>query len=232
MLAYHALSSERPFPGLRPFEYADHAFFFGREEQCYSLYSLLELSQFVAVVGSSGSGKSSLVRAGLLPLLERETEESLTSSRDAAVGRAWRWIELRPGNAPLDRLAERLSDLSAPQEREDPLDRAVRRERLGYILRRSSFGLSEALAASDAVAGCALLIVVDQFEELFRYSGAARQRLQEEGVQFVQLLLEATGGRGRDVHVLITMRSDFIGECAQFYGLPEAVSAANSSSPR
>jgi len=224
-----ALSAERPFPGLRPFDFADHAFFFGRDEQSYALYSLLELSQFVAVVGSSGSGKSSLVRAGLLPLLERESEEILARGLGAAGGRAWRWIELRPGDVPLSRLADRLTDLSAPSqpEVEEPVDRAARREQLDYALHRSSLGLTDALFDIDALAGRSLLIVVDQFEELFRYagSGAARRRVQEEGAQFVQLLLEATSGRNRDVHVLITMRSDFIGDCARFYGLPEAVSA-------
>jgi WD40 repeat protein/energy-coupling factor transporter ATP-binding protein EcfA2 len=224
-----ALSAERPFPGLRPFGYSDHAFFFGREEQSYALYNLLELSQFVAVVGSSGSGKSSLVRAGLLPLLARESEEVLARHNHEASGRPWRWIELRPGNVPLSRLADRLADLFKEQETEEEnaVDRAAGRERIDYTLHRSSFGLIEALAGIDVLASHSLLIVVDQFEELFRYagSGTARQRLQEEGAQFVQLLLEATSGRSREVHVLITMRSDFIGDCAQFYGLPEAVSA-------
>jgi len=219
-----ALSAERPFPGLRPFDFDDHAFFFGREEQSYALYDLLELSQFVAVVGSSGSGKSSLVRAGLRPLLRRESDEA--AERDGAGGRAWRWIELRPGDTPMSRLAARLADLSAIPD-EPPLGRAARRERLAYVLRRSSFGLTEALAGIDALAGRRPLIVVDQFEELFRYEawGPARPAMHEEAAQFVQLLLEASSGRNPDVHVLITMRSDFIGDCARFYGLPEAVSA-------
>jgi TPR repeat protein len=221
-----ALSIERPFPGLRPFDYADHAFFFGREDQSYALYGLLGLGQFVAVVGSSGSGKSSLVRAGLLPLLQRESDEFLARGDDASAGRAWRWIELRPGHAPLSRLAEQLAELSSPAGGEDPVDRAVRRDRVSHALRRSSFGFSEALAGIEALSGRSLLVVVDQFEELFRYggSGAELQRLREERTQFVQLLLEATSGRTPNLHVLITMRSDFIGDCAQFYGLPEAVS--------
>jgi ABC-type phosphate transport system ATPase subunit len=53
-----ALSSGRPFPGLRPFDYPDHDFFFGRREQIFSLYRLINSSRFVAVVGNSGSGKS------------------------------------------------------------------------------------------------------------------------------------------------------------------------------
>lgn len=224
MAAGEGLCADRPFPGLRPFGYADRAYFFGREEQIYALYNLLDLSQFVAVVGSSGSGKSSLVRAGLLPLLERESEEVL--AHDDSVGRAWRWIELRPGDTPLSRLTEQLARL-AVGDAADPVTQAAQRERIDAALRRASFGMTEALSGIDALVDRSLLILVDQFEELFRYGGhgTAGARLQEERDQFVQLLLEATSGLQVDVHVLITMRSDFIGDCAQFYGLPEAVSA-------
>ena len=55
-----ATSAEHPFPGLRPFAYQDHAFFFGRDDQTFALYRLIDRSRFIAVVGSSGSGKSSL----------------------------------------------------------------------------------------------------------------------------------------------------------------------------
>ena len=54
------LSAERPFPGLRPFAFTDRAYFFGREDQIFALYRLVSRGRFVAVVGSSGSGKSSL----------------------------------------------------------------------------------------------------------------------------------------------------------------------------
>ena len=61
--------------------YQDHEFFFGREDQTFALYRLIDRFRFVTVVGSSGSGKSSLVRAGLLPLLDTETK--------GAGGRNW-----------------------------------------------------------------------------------------------------------------------------------------------
>ena len=79
-----------------------------------------------------------------------------------------------------------------------------------------------------------MLLVIDQFEELFRSpqsSGmndpVAEARWRDESTQFVQLLVEAARRReGCRVYVLLTMRSDFIGDCARFYGLPEAVSSA------
>ena len=70
-----ALSAERPFPGLRPFVFADRDYFFGRERQISARYRLVEHGRFIAVIGSSGSGKSSLVLAGLRNLLAEESED-------------------------------------------------------------------------------------------------------------------------------------------------------------
>ena len=69
-------SSTHPFVGLRPFYFHDHLFFFGRETHVTELYDRLSRNRFIAVVGGSGSGKSSLVRAGLQPLLAREMAEA------------------------------------------------------------------------------------------------------------------------------------------------------------
>jgi tetratricopeptide (TPR) repeat protein len=212
-----------PFPGLRPFGFNDHKFFFGRSEQIYALYRLVDHSRFVAVVGSSGSGKSSLVRAGLLPLLEEE-------SKDPG-GRTWLWRVMRPGDAPLTRLRDVLADLS---QADDPAVSSARRARIEFYLRRSSFGVVDVLAETESVADKAFLLVVDQFEELFRYAEppTAGNRdphrdahFRDEAAHFVQLLLEASRSPARNVVVMLTMRSDFIGDCARFHGLPEAVSA-------
>jgi energy-coupling factor transporter ATP-binding protein EcfA2 len=212
------LSAQRPFPGLRPFGYDDREYFFGREDQVYALYRMLDHSRFIAVIGSSGSGKSSLVRAGLLPLIQEES--------DGAGGRDWRSLTFTPADAPIDRLADALGTL-APEEHA-PGDNEIRRERIEFALRRSSFGLGEALDEIPNIAGTSLLVVVDQFEELFRFGGDrfGDSAWRDETANFVQLLLEICRARSRSVYVLITMRSDFIGDCARFHGLPEAVSAS------
>ncbi len=215
-----ALSSARPFPGLRPYEFADRDYFFGREDQAYALYRLIDSSGFVAAIGSSGSGKSSLVLAGLLPLLKRERKEG---------GRDWRWEVMRPGDAPLDNLADLLAGLSPDT---DEAVRAERRKRIDYNIRRSSFGMIDALREIDGFQDKKLFLVVDQFEELFRFAKSGRAsdlleqgRARDAAAQFVQILLEAERDPSIDIHVLITMRSDFIGDCARFHGLPDAVSA-------
>ena len=194
-----------PFVGMRAFDYEQRAVFFGREQQAYALYRLMTFG-FIAVIGASGSGKSSLVRAGLYPLLYDQSER-----------RPWRIATTTPGGDPLERLTDAVLSFG-PVEGNDA--RTIRRERIAYLLRRSSSGLAEALAEMPDLGDESLLIVIDQFEEIFRSAG---HEYRDEAAGFVALLLQLNRLRA-DAHVLVTMRSDFIGDCAQFAGLPEAVS--------
>src|SRR6185369_2343936 len=86
-----------PFPGLRPFRSDEHHLFFGREDQTAALLQLLRKNRFLAVVGTSGSGKSSLVRAGMIAELHGGTM--------AQAGSTWEVIILRPGGSPVENLA-------------------------------------------------------------------------------------------------------------------------------
>jgi energy-coupling factor transporter ATP-binding protein EcfA2 len=218
-----ALCAERPFPGLRPFAFADRHYFFGRESQIYALYRLVEHGRFIGVIGSSGSGKSSLVLSGLCRLLAEESEDP--------GGPHWVYLDMRPGASPLHRLAKALARLSHG----DSADESARRcDRIEYRLRQSSFSLKEALEEAGGLSGQSLILVIDQFEELFRFglaglghrrAGVEEARRRDEATQFVQILLDADRRRIENVRVLITMRSDFIGDCAYFHGLSEAVSA-------
>ncbi len=217
------LSNDQPFPGLRPFFFGDRAFFFGRERQAFALYRLVENGRFIAVIGGSGSGKSSLVLAGLQGLLADETADT--------GGPSWAFLDMRPGGAPITRLAGALSKLSA---KDSPDEAARRRDRIEWTLRQSSFSFESALAEAGGLSGRSLILVVDQFEELFRFGlaglgyrrgGVEEARRRDEATQFVQILLDADRRRIENVRVLITMRSDFIGDCAYFHGLSEAVSA-------
>jgi len=89
-----------PFPGLRPFEAHEHHLFFGRDDQIDELRKKLIRTHFLAVVGTSGSGKSSLIRAGFLPALKKNNE-NLPSQ--------WRIAIMRPGNDPIGNLASALN---------------------------------------------------------------------------------------------------------------------------
>ena len=89
-----------PFPGLRPFTIDESHLFFGREGQSDEVLKSLSNNRFVAVLGSSGSGKSSLMYCGLVPILH--------GGFIAKAGSKWRIIATRPGRAPIDNLAEAL----------------------------------------------------------------------------------------------------------------------------
>jgi conflict system STAND superfamily ATPase len=217
------LGPDRPFPGLRPYEARDHHWFFGREDQCLSLYRLLDRGRLVAVVGSSGSGKSSMVKAGLLPVLEGET----TGGRPR-----WRCWEMRPGDTPLGRLADTLAGHCASGGDESAaFVQGGRRQRLGFLLRSSSFGLLDTLGEVGLADGTTPLLLVDQFEELFRFADlpgteVERSVRRQEAAAFVQLLLEATRAASSRLRVVLTLRSDYLGDCSRFHGLPEAVTAS------
>ena len=207
-----------PFPGLRPFNQEEDYLFFGREQQVAELATLLRKQRFIAVTGTSGSGKSSLVRAGLLPELQGGMMKE--------VGSDWETLVLRPGGAPLLHLAEAVAEASL----DDPEDPKVIGELLA-TLNHSGLGLIEAIRQSEIEPETNLLILVDQFEEIFRFqrSGATNE---EQAVSFVNLLLEAGAQRDIPIFVIITMRSDYLGDCTEFRGLTEAVNEGEYLIPR
>jgi PAS domain S-box-containing protein len=205
-----------PFRGLRPFSPAEAHLFFGRDGRTEEMIGKLTRSRFLAVVGASGSGKSSLVGAGLVPALLREA--------------GWKVATLRPGGGPLGNLA---AALNAPDvfgtTRAAVEDGEIRAQFLENALRRSSRGLIQAVRQSGWRGR--LLVVIDQFEEIFRYR-AARADRGDQAPAFIALLLEAAAQRELPIHVCITMRSDFFGDCSQFHGLPEAINDGQYLVPR
>lgn len=214
-----------PFPGLRSFESDETHLFFGRDGQSDDLLRILSRHRFVAVVGTSGSGKSSLVRAGVLPALQ--------SGFMAGAGSSWRIATMRPGANPIDNLATSLNNsaVAGPSE----LDFNDRYILLDSVLRRNSFGLIEAARITKTAPRENLLVLVDQFEEIFRLrfdpaSGTVAE--EEDAAGLVRLLLEASRQVEVPIYVAITMRSDFLGDCAQFQNLPETMNQAQYLIPR
>ena len=213
-----------PFPGLRPFESNEESIFRGRQRHTDELLRRLAKHRFLAVVGTSGSGKSSLVRAGLLPALDRGFLAGASSR--------WRIAVMRPGMAPIENLAEALRDPEALGGKA-ALGSAALGSAGATKLRSSSLGLVETVRDAALSPGESLLVVADQFEELFRYSHRmAETGGDSEAALFVNLLLLAARRPDSPVYVVLTMRSDFLGDCAQFPGLPEALSESQYLIPR
>ena len=212
------MSTFNPFPGLRPFQQSEKYLFFGREKQVVELITRLRKTRFMAVVGVSGSGKSSLVKAGVLPELHGGTM--------AAAGSSWEVAVMRPGGDPIGNLASCLINADLHDPEEEDIHSHVR-----ATLSRSGMGLLDTIEQSDLEEDSNLLLVVDQFEEIFRFRQQSRVSNEEAG-HFITLLLEASQQMRRSIYVVLTMRSDFLGDCAQFRDLAEAVNEGEYLIPR
>jgi hypothetical protein len=216
-----------PFPGLRPFWEEEEYLFFGRESQVDVMVDKLAVRRFLAVVGTSGSGKSSLVNCGLRPALRRGIM--------ARAGSAWRMAQFRPGSDPIKALAR---SLAQPDVLFRGLDTggASLEEMIEASLEMSNLGVVDLFEQAQLEGQANLLLIVDQFEELFRYrpqpgSTPEEGRTDARAVAFVNLLLEAVKSQ-YPIYVVLTMRSDFLGDCARFPGLPEAVNEGQYLVPR
>ncbi len=212
------VSTLNPFPGLRPFKIEESHLFFGREGQSDEVLLKLSKSRFVGVIGPSGSGKSSFIYCGVLPILYGGF---LT---DASPN--WEVIVTRPGAGPIDNLAESLLKSNKEYLDTEPEEQKIKRTIFSTLLRSSSLGLVEAVEQSRRSAHVNYLILVDQFEELFRFKDSTDPNSVNESLAFINLLIEAINYPDSPIYVVITMRSDFIGDCAQF---PELTRKINDS---
>lgn len=218
---------ENPFPGLRPFHEDEEHLFFGREHQVDRMVDKLAATRFLAVVGTSGTGKSSLVNCGLKPALHRGLM--------ASAGTSWRMIQFRPGGSPIRSMAQAFAQEPGFLGEEDPRGLSLL-QIAQSTLRMSSLGLADLYRFARLAPGTNLLVVVDQFEELFRYSKAAGATSPDgvsgDAIAFVNLLLEPLSHSEYPIYIVLTMRSDFLGECSKFDGLPEVINESQYLVPR
>ena len=177
---------ENPYKGLRPFDEADAADFFGRASLVERLTARVGSfgSRFLAVVGPSGSGKSSVVRAGLLPALRRGAVPSSAS---------WFYTECTPGAHPFEALEVALLRVAVNPP-----------ATLLSQLREDSRGLLRAVGRILPNDSTELFLLIDQFEELFT--------LAQDGIEqaaFLESLREAVSGSRSRLHIVLTLRADF-----------------------
>ena len=192
-----------PYRGLQRFDEADAEFFFGRDSDVQRLLEKLKTTRFLAVLGASGSGKSSLVRAGLLPAMRRAAPPVSTDALIAV---------LTPGSHPLVALASQLLRLHPA----DGMQKTV--DGLRHDLR--TLHLAGGLALGDRPADEPIVWVIDQFEEVFTLC-----RDEDERAQFFANLLYAASIPGGRAMVVLTLRADFYHKCAAHPELSQRIAA-------
>ena len=185
-----------PYKRLDVFEEDDAKLFFGREKLVDKLVERVKDSRTVFITGPSGSGKSSLARAGLIPAL-----------KGGAIPKSDSWLYeiIKPGRDPLDALASAFSRLKSPE--------------LGKYFRKN-FNQPDALheCAESTLSGRQdqrLVLFIDQFEEVFTQIG------KDKAEPFLNLLTHAVTVENGRVIILFAMRSDFISNCAMYPELNE-----------
>ncbi|MCP4284684.1 MAG: TIR domain-containing protein [Gammaproteobacteria bacterium] len=199
--AYTLPDEPTPYRGLLRFEEEQSRFFFGREQDCRELVEKLNHNNFVAIVGASGSGKSSLVRAGLIPVLKKG---GLPDSRH------WRYLICTPGRQPVGNLAIELTKLAKPPYRPKLL------EELPDFLATSTDRLHKAALSLLGQNDRSLLLVVDQFEELFTMcppKEIGEDTCRNQAEHFVATLADAAQHSDGRIRVVIVLRGDFMDRC-------------------
>jgi thymidylate kinase len=203
-----------PFPGLRSFRPDEGHLFFGRMESTIKVVSRLKESGFIAVIGASGSGKSSLVFSGVIPALLKENVEEKKS---------WSYVVFRPDHNPVDRLAAELASLSAGAGFSQLTEAAV-----AASLHNRTEGLIDVVNKMRKSLRQQVVVVIDQFEELFRYNSVnTRGELGDEATDFIDLLVNAARKPDQGLYIILTVRSEYVSECSRFHTL---TSLMNSSS--
>lgn len=210
----HLSYSVCPFQGLAPFDVNHGDWFFGREELTQTLVERVSQSRFCALVGSSGIGKTSLLRAGLMAQLQGTGQQQPQSD--------WDIRYLTPGQTPLQRLAEAFVDVQATG-----LDRASQLRQAESFLQQGGEGfcqLLQAMAGTESSLRTAprrLLLVIDQLEEML--GPEAGPDLEINRQRFIDGLLAVVQQDRLPVHVVVALRADYLPRLQAFPELVDLV---------
>ncbi|MBP5974274.1 pentapeptide repeat-containing protein [Brasilonema sp. CT11] len=204
--SHSVVTSICPYRGLQYFDCTpeDAQYFYGRQALTDQLIERVRAGNFLAVLGASGSGKSSVVRAGLL--------YQLKLGRRLSGSETWQIKIFQPGEHPLQSLALAFvdSELSG-------IDRASQLAKVEELIAKKSEGLRCLIDTADTKR---VLLVVDQFEEVFTLCKDITERQQ-----FFECLLGALEKTGDKLCLVLTMRADFFGKCAEqeYSGLAQQI---------
>ncbi|MGD8633556.1 MAG: helix-turn-helix domain-containing protein, partial [Anaerolineales bacterium] len=203
-----------PYKGLQFFDESDADLFFGRENLTQMLIDRLRkglsastAQRFLAIVGASGSGKSSILRAGLLPTLRRKPPYS-----------GWMIHSFTPTKRPLETLASNLTSEAASVISTATLIDDLSREPRALHLTTARLTNKEKKLSPRSRTPEGVLLVIDQFEELFTLCQSETER-----IAFIDNLMTAAAEPGGATFVILALRADFYSQCAPYAALRDAL---------
>jgi serine/threonine protein kinase len=186
---------ESPYAGLSSFQESDAGKFFGRNREVAAMVTRIRDRPLMAVVGSSGVGKSSFVRAGLVPALKRS-------------GEIWETLVIRPGRSPLEALASVIAPMVGTAA--NLADEVDEQKKLVDTLRREPGHLGHVLRLRARRDNRRILLFVDQFEELYTQVGDVAER-----AAFTACLSAVADDATSPLRVVLSVRSDFLDRVAE-----------------
>jgi hypothetical protein len=213
-----------PFPGLRPFTMDECHLFFGREGQVDDILLKLARHRCVTIMGYSGSGKSSLMNCGVVPVL--------LGGFMTHTSPHWAVIASRPGITPITNLTNSVTNFLLQSGRIEQKDLQIHQAIISSVLRSGPDGLIEVCRYIQAKEGENIFLLIDQFEEIFRFKDSGDVDFANDAASYVNLLMTAVHQTDVPVYVSINMRSDFIGDCAVFSGLTQMINESNYLVPQ
>ncbi|MCX5742299.1 MAG: protein kinase [Proteobacteria bacterium] len=186
---------ESPYAGLSSFQEADAGKFYGRNREIAAMVTRIRDRPIMAVVGSSGVGKSSFVRAGLVPALKRSGEQ-------------WECLVIRPGRKPLEALASITAPMVATAA--NLADEMDEQKKLVETLRREPGHLGHLLRGRARRDNRRIMLFIDQFEELYTLVHDP-----EERAAFTACLSAVADDATSPLRVVLSIRADFLDRCAE-----------------
>ena len=201
---------KNPFHGIRPYTSAEDKLFFGRDNVTGELLDLLRDNRFVALVGPSASGKTSLIQSGIIPeLITQEQQE-------------WVPVMVRPGTKPVENLIRGFQQVFPKKMKEPDVQAFLSgKQDLGDLI------LDKGLGSHN------YCLVVDQFEELFRTGPSRHIQSKDPGIRrFIDLLVKAATAERPGIYVLLSIRSDFIEASSAYRPLTELMNRSKYLLPQ
>ena len=190
-----------PFPGSRPFFSAEDQLFFGRDDAVSELLKILLKRRFVALVGASACGKTSLIQSGVIPALLSDMKEE------------WVPVYIRPGKRPMESLIRGVQRVFSKKISESDV----------HSFLKSSQSIGDFLI-EKGLGNYHYFLVVDQFEELFTWPAVVKKRKSgknPDALHFINHLMRLVDKEEPRIFLMLSIRSDFLDYCSTYRELTE-----------